>query len=318
MALFDILGQNGQYGYLIYDCEDPGPLSYAATESIFRLCDATLSSSSQMRKIVGVSSVEELYYFYFGLNFGCGVLHADGIIDIYNIRDIIANQAPACITKNSFSAMSAVVTEKKQTTLSGSPEAIAAFQERLATANMRSINYPDYYILSGVPDYQQTAEENIICIPTSMANILAYWDMNGYPNLVPTTSDSDRYGYTTTNILYYLTAAGGHTTNSSIDPAFAAYVAANGNYHYAGVSATNPQFSYLMAEIYSFTSPCLIGTPNYFLYNGPHMTTGVGFKREDNKELVIVHDNWPNTAVDLIIPWGNVDFLFSCVIKNPM
>lgn len=116
MALFDILGENGQYGYMIYDCEDPGPLSYAAAESIFRLCDTTLSSSAQMRKVVGLSTTEEVYYFYYGLSFGCGVLHADGTIDIYNIRDIVANQAPACITKNSFTAVSAVVAEKKQTT----------------------------------------------------------------------------------------------------------------------------------------------------------------------------------------------------------
>lgn len=76
--------------------------------------------------------------------------------------------------------------------------------------------------------------------------------------------------------------------------------------------------------MHGFTSPCLVGIRDYYLYADPsdptdpvaHMTTGVGYNRLNGKELVYVHDNWPTTGVDVAIAWTYVDFLFSCAISN--
>lgn len=179
----------------------------------------------------------------------------------------------------------------------------------ISTVNRR-IAYPDSYSISGVPNYRQST--GCLCVPTSMSNVLSYWDQNGRPDLVPSSQDSDRETYIKNSIVAYLTAAGGTGSNDSIDPAFDSYVKDNGNYNYTGIGIWNPSFSDLKSEIYGFECPCLIGFP--LIYGGGHMTTGVGYSCSSGNK-VLVHDNHSRVAV--YQNWSDVDYMFSCTIRIP-
>lgn len=176
--------------------------------------------------------------------------------------------------------------------------------------------------MTGVPNYSQWRNYNyngktmdIVCQPTSMANILAYHDSGLYPNLVP--SGSDRELYTKVNIFQALQAAGGYGLLSSIDPAFDFYIAANGNYNYSGISLEWPSVSdyeKLQAEIYAFGLPCLIGFPVSGPSNADHMTTGVGYDKSSGTKMVIVHDN--HVTVPVYQAWADVNYIFSCTLRT--
>ena len=78
-----------------------------------------------------------------------------------------------------------------------------------------------------------------------MANIIAYWDMNGFPDLVPSSSHYNRELYIKSEITSYMQGCtGGTTSNSSIDPAFDNYISDHGSYRYSGIDETDPLFSY--------------------------------------------------------------------------
>ena len=47
-------------------------------------------------------------------------------------------------------------------------------------------SYPDYSMISDVPYHRQTTACK--CIPTSILNVMAYWDGNGYDGLLPSLS----------------------------------------------------------------------------------------------------------------------------------
>ena len=196
----------------------------------------------------------------------------------------------------------------------GDQDAVADYERRRSELDISTVNrriaYPDSYSISGVPNYRQST--GCLCVPTSMSNVLSYWDQNGRPDLVPSSQDSDRETYIKNSIVAYLTAAGGTGSNDSIDPAFDSYVKDNGNYNYTGIGIWNPSFSDLKSEIYGFECPCLIGFP--LIYGGGHMTTGVGYSCSSGNK-VLVHDNHSRVAV--YQNWSDVDYMFSCTIRIP-
>ena len=184
----------------------------------------------------------------------------------------------------------------------------------------KSLVYPDYYVISGVPGYNQSSVyiygtyTNVTCIPCSMSNIIGYWDANGYGNLAP--SINTEY-YIKQNIYYALLDAGGTTSNSNINSGFSTYVSNNGSYYYSGFSSSSPAYNDLKAEIYGYESPCLIGIPvsGNSPYSEPHMTTGIGYDCVIGAR-VIVQDNHHGTT-NIYLNWIAVDFMFSFSVSNP-
>ena len=308
-ALFEIIGENGQHGYMIYDCEREESSSFSATASPYTLAEEALQTRSL---------TNNNYYFYSPMAYGCGVLNDNDLVDIYDIYSLITDEEldENNVIKNvSFHSVEGEKTTKpRERIVVGDADAVFQYEQRRAELdaliNNRILYYPDYYSISGVPNYSQSS--GCLCIPTAMSNILSYWDQNGRPNLVPSSQDSNRETYIKDNIVAYLTAAGGTGQNSSIDPAFDAYIDDNGDYYYTGIGMWYPYYSDLKAEIYGYECPCLIGFPS--IYGGGHMTTGVGYSCSYGNK-VIVHDNHSTSAV--YQSWSDVDYMFSCSIRIP-
>ena len=152
-----------------------------------------------------------------------------------------------------------------------------------------------------------------------MSNIIGYWDENGREELVPSTNDNtdaQRREYIQVRLVTYMKAADGETANASIDPAFEAYIEDNGGYRYTGIEISYPSFTDLQMEIYSFECPCLIGFPvGVYSETRGHSTTGIGYSTTTGNK-VKVFDNHSSYAV--YQSWDDVDFMFSCNIRNPI
>jgi len=84
-ALFELLGKNGQYGHMVYDCEDESSNSFAACESPYAMAEKKLNTNSS----VIISSDDDIYYFYTGISYGCGKVNEKGLMDIYNIHSLL-------------------------------------------------------------------------------------------------------------------------------------------------------------------------------------------------------------------------------------
>ena len=308
-ALFEIIGENGQHGYMIYDCEREESSSFSATASPYALGEESLRTRSL--------TSDKNYYFYAPMTYGYGILNDESLIDIYDIYELIADKdlnEDNVLRNVSFQSNEIKKTTSQTRIVVGDTDAVLDYEQRRAELEVsttnRSLDYPNYYSISGVPNYRQSP--GCLCIPTSMSNVLSYWDQNGRPDLVPSSQDSSRETYIKNNIVSYLTAAGGTGRNDSIDPAFESYIEDNGDYNYTGIEIWNPNYNDLKAEIYGFECPCLIGFPS--IYGSGHMTTGVGYSCSSGNK-VIVHDNHSTEAV--YQSWADVDFMFSCTIRIP-
>ena len=123
------------------------------------------------------------------------------------------------------------------------------------------------------------------CIPTSLLNVIQYWDERDYPNLISTISAAKD------DIKAALDAEGGHTKNASIPGAVSSYADDKGYYGNA-VNMSNPDFYDLKYEIH-YKYPCLVGFPaGVFHSTLGHMTTGVGYEVLSGIEYVYVYDNY--------------------------
>jgi hypothetical protein len=308
-ALFEIIGENGQHGYMIYDCEREESSSFSATASPYTLVEESLQTKSL--------TSDKNYYFYAPMTYGYGILNDESLIDIYDIYGLIADKElkeDNILRSISFQSNGTEKTTSQTRIVVGDADAVLDYEQRRAELDVsttsRSLEYPNYHSISGVPNYRQSS--GCLCIPTSMSNVLSYWDQNGRPDLVPSSQDSNRETYIKNNIVSYLTVAGGTGQNDSIDPAFESYIENNGNYNYTGIEIWNPDYNDLKSEIYGFECPCLIGFP--IIYGSGHMTTGVGYTCSSGNK-VIVHDNHSTAAV--YQSWNDVDFMFSCAIRIP-
>ena len=89
-ALFEILGSDGQHGYMISNLEDNFPQQYGDGTSPF----AKFEQAVKADEITQLSSEllsAEYYYFYEGMSYGYGVIGDDGLMDIYNIAYYLAD-----------------------------------------------------------------------------------------------------------------------------------------------------------------------------------------------------------------------------------
>lgn len=125
-ALFEIIGENGQPGYMIYDCELEESDSFSASASPYALAEESLQKRSFTR--------DDSYYFYTGVSYGCGVLNEDKLLDIYELYSLMADEEPSennVLRNVSFQRDEIEKTAKPQgRILIGSKEAVLDYERR--------------------------------------------------------------------------------------------------------------------------------------------------------------------------------------------
>ena len=149
-ALFEILGANGQYGYLIYDCENHEADSFSASESPYKLADDAIRSDTDIH-ITGSIVKTEPYYFYAPMSYGYGVINASGLMDIYNIRNMVSGTKAEVLTNVSFETTKIKVEEERVGKIIGDSEAIKAYEARKAEIQSMGLSYPNYYLFQVSP-----------------------------------------------------------------------------------------------------------------------------------------------------------------------
>lgn len=87
-ALFDILGSNGQYGYIIINCKTHESDCFAASKSPYKLFDENKNN------LVTADAENDIFLFYAAVSYGYGVIDENDRLDIYDIRSIYGVYEP--------------------------------------------------------------------------------------------------------------------------------------------------------------------------------------------------------------------------------
>ncbi|PEO52056.1 C39 family peptidase [Bacillus pseudomycoides] len=170
-------------------------------------------------------------------------------------------------------------------------------------------------IINDVPDYQWYRG----CSPTSIANIISYWDKHGYNNLV---KDNE-----TTNTLIdnigndVKTNEKGSTLIRNYMPGIRKYWNERG-YYPKIVTDDKPTYDKYIKEI-DANRPILISLQNHPFYEN-HAIAGVGYQQfyipelnEDFKDIIL-RDTWPGTPIDTYYSFNESSkYIFGYTIINP-
>lgn len=189
------------------------------------------------------------------------------------------------------------------------------------TANTNVSNY-DYKLISSVPDYQQSDNTSMDndCVPTSAANVLMYWDKNGFSNM-----SSNNNWKTVANRIGTIM---GHTNSSGvyrskIVPGLQKYIKERGYANSFTISRdTSPSFS-KMKTLIKNGNPSMMSTNGWITQTGGHNITLVGYEEYYATfkfkwyRSVIVRDNWKSTPKDVWFLYGSedVDDIYK-IVKN--
>ncbi|HHW38507.1 MAG TPA: hypothetical protein GXX18_14935 [Bacillales bacterium] len=157
------------------------------------------------------------------------------------------------------------------------------------------------------------------CSPTSFGNIVRYWDSNGYPNLVQST--------TTDKTLIEVLATNMNTDRSSGKTDWNDRVTGMINFwdqkgYSVSVSRVSDSYSTHKTEINN-NRPNIINVVNDPTYEN-HDMTGVGYEEyqvpEENFKwyrFVIVHDTWPSTNKNIYLNLSNFSSWNEIVTVKP-
>ncbi|ASS73920.1 hypothetical protein CIG75_02290 [Tumebacillus algifaecis] len=167
--------------------------------------------------------------------------------------------------------------------------------------------------LTGIPDYQWYKG----CAPTSGANIVKYWDNNGYPNLVQDTTQPN-------TIIEYLamymnTNSEGGTTVYNMISGMKQYWNLRG--YYPTITDHYSNFGSHVTEMTN-SRPDWVTTVSHPTYKD-HAMTGVGYESyystDDFKYHynVVVHDTWDTTPVNVWLAWNTLWFDHVISVKQP-
>lgn len=161
-----------------------------------------------------------------------------------------------------------------------------------------------------MPDYNQEdiSTKKNFCGPVSAANVIMYWNSNGYPNL----SSSNNW----INVANRLGVLMGHTNSEGV--LWADFISGIKSYTtekgYSKFSITSPAVSFgnMETEIAN-NRPAQIGLKGYGytgLYGG-HIVTLVGTEKyqettQNNQWFynLVIRDNWQSTPKDVWISYG--------------
>lgn len=174
-----------------------------------------------------------------------------------------------------------------------------------------SITDYSYKLISNVPDIAWYRG----CAPTTGANIIRYWDNNGYSNLIQSTTTNSHV----IDVLadqYMFTDSQGGTLPSNFVSGIRKYMNDRG---YSPTISTGSTFAFHKTQMNS-GKPDKLGTSNHPVW-GNHAVTGVGYEEYYDtsslgwNRMVIVHDTWDNTVRDYWITWSSY---FSNVVSISM
>lgn len=143
-VLIDVLGENGQYGYMVYDCTKEETDSYSASKSPYLLAEDFFATTAEDENIFIPLNDDEIYYFYSVLSYGYGVINENGLVDIYNIRYLLSGEdcnEPSVFCNVSFSQVETYKEDAPQErVLIGDKEAIQEFEARKEAFYTSKIN----------------------------------------------------------------------------------------------------------------------------------------------------------------------------------
>ncbi|MCZ8540270.1 C39 family peptidase [Psychrobacillus psychrodurans] len=169
-----------------------------------------------------------------------------------------------------------------------------------------------YKVINAVPDYQQSDNSNMDndCVPTSAANVLMYWDANGFSNISPTnswTSVANRIG----TIMRHTDSDG--VSRSNIVTGLQTFLKERGYSSSFSISRdTTPTFPE-MKTLINGGDPSMMSTNGWITQTGGHNITLVGFEEYYDQgkikwfRSVIVRDNWGSTPKDVWFTFGSED-----------
>lgn len=169
-ALFDFVDSEGQGGHMIYDCEKQRAVSFGASASPYRLVDEAVEQNPSGTFSSAILNKDCGYYFYAPMSYGYGVFNAAGTMDIYNLRTIATGTELEVLRDVSFQPVEIEAqSDNQERTIVGTEEAITQYEAKRKNTTVKTnearVLYPDYYLISGVPDYQQGT--GFLCIPLS-------------------------------------------------------------------------------------------------------------------------------------------------------
>lgn len=157
------------------------------------------------------------------------------------------------------------------------------------------ITYSEVY-LGNVADYSWY----LGCAPTSAANLIYFWDNNGYIDLID--------GLTVNQVIAHLAVFmdtdynnGGGTTVSNINPGIIDYIEYMGYNNFSASLKTYPSFSQCKYEI-DQGRPALISIINEQTFPtsadpyDDHTVTLAGYEETYGNDYLIIHDTWATST----------------------
>ena len=173
--------------------------------------------------------------------------------------------------------------------------------------------------IADVPDYQQGdfAGSND-CAPTAAANVLGYWDANGYENFIDGSSSYqlNPAGVTALVDLLKLKMQWHPDTGTSvgyIDDGIAG-VAAQKRYPFTVYNDHRVFWLDVKTEV-NASHPCVL-TVHHPVYQ-THSMACIGYDEVDATRVVIVHDNWASTAIDVYLNYDEMSDRSLTVVIPP-
>ncbi|QWI47045.1 S-layer homology domain-containing protein [Bacillus mycoides] len=193
-----------------------------------------------------------------------------------------------------------------------------------------NINQQEIYnskIIKNVPDYTWL----VGCVPTAIANIVAYWSENGFPNLLKNNETSD-WLIDTLGTMMGTDRGNGESTGGvkygtytdRIDPALQIY------WNNRGYSS--PDFNYAAYKKIPFDTikreldsgrPYGFSVAKHNLYT-EHYLTGIGYEEliipdlNEKFQTLIVHDTWDSTPEEVYLDYNElINKIDSYLTINP-
>ncbi len=207
------------------------------------------------------------------------------------------------------------IVEKKSLKNKGllTKEGIGKYKDKISSASsevtIAGISNYSYKLKPEVPDYLWYKG----CAPTSGANIIKYWDNNGYNGLVQDTTTGSYLIEVLSRPYYMNTDSDGRTWTYDMEYGLTKYMNDRGYYPTIDEVAT---FSYHKSEL-DADRPTWIVTSNHPFYN-THAVTGVGYEEFYDttnstwSRHLIVHDTWNTTPREAWVAWsGYFSHVFS-------
>jgi hypothetical protein len=152
------------------------------------------------------------------------------------------------------------------------------------------------------------------CSPTAAADIMGYWQFNGYPNMGHSQMVFDLRTAmgTTNNYKSTCNCYPGATSESSITSGMQQYARGRGYATSTATTISSPSYSTMKTEVAN-NRPALLdlyGQTYYGGTDGAHTVTLVGYREyfysgsSFGHQFMTIHDNWNSTPNELYVAYG--------------